>query len=165
MAGSVNKVILIGNLGKDPETRRTQDGRPIANLRIATSENWRDKATGERREKTEWHSVVIFNENLCKIAEQYLKKGSKVFIEGSLQTRKWQGQDGQDRYSTEVVLQGFNGNLTMLDGRSGGAGAGAGMQENGQADYGAEASYSDAPRGKAKSGAGIDKQLDDEIPF
>ncbi len=119
MAGSVNKVILIGNLGKDPEIRRTQDGRPIANLRIATSDTWRDKATGERREKTEWHSVVIFNENLCKIAEQYLKKGSKVFIEGSLQTRKWQGQDGQDRYSTEVVLQGFNGNLTMLDGRCG----------------------------------------------
>ena len=120
MAGSVNKVILVGNLGKDPEIRRTQDGRPIANLRIATSESWRDKATGERREKTEWHSVVIFNENLCKIAEQYLKKGAKVFIEGALQTRKWQGQDGQDRYSTEVVLQGFNGNLTMLDGRSGG---------------------------------------------
>ena len=164
MAGSVNKVILIGNLGKDPEIRRTQDGRPIANLRIATSENWRDKATGERREKTEWHSVVIFNENLCKIAEQYLKKGSKVFIEGSLQTRKWQGQDGQDRYSTEVVLQGFNGNLTMLDGRPGGAG----MQENGQADYGggSESGYSDAPRAKAaKGGAGIDKQLDDEIPF
>jgi single-strand DNA-binding protein len=162
MAGSVNKVILIGNLGKDPEIRRTQDGRPIANLRIATSESWRDKATGERREKTEWHSVVIFNENLCKIAEQYLKKGSKVFVEGSLQTRKWQGQDGQDRYSTEVVLQGFNGNLTMLDGRSGGAGAG--MQENGQVDYGSEAGYSDAPRGKGGKGA-IDKQLDDEIPF
>ena len=148
MAGSVNKVILVGNLGKDPEIRRTQDGRPIANLRIATSDTWRDKATGERREKTEWHSVVIFNENLCKIAEQYLKKGSKVFIEGSLQTRKWQGQDGQDRYSTEVVLQGFNGNLTMLDGRAA-AGAGAGMQEGGQADYGggSETSYSDAPRG------------------
>ena len=163
MAGSVNKVILIGNLGKDPEIRRTQDGRPIANLRIATSENLRDKATGERREKTEWHSVVIFNENLCKIAEQYLKKGSKVFIEGSLQTRKWQGQDGQDRYSTEVVLQGFNGNLTMLDGRAGGASAG--MQESGQADYGGETGYSDAPRAKGKGAAGIDKQLDDEIPF
>jgi len=161
MAGSVNKVILIGNLGKDPEIRRTQDGRPIANLRIATSENWRDKATGERREKTEWHSVVIFNENLCKIVEQYLKKGSKIFVEGQLQTRKWQGQDGQDRYSTEVVLQGFNGNLTMLDGRSGG---GSGMQENGQADYGgAEGGHSDAPRAKGKGG--IDKQLDDEIPF
>ena len=109
MAGSVNKVILVGNLGKDPEIRRTQDGRPIANLRVATTETWRDKASGERREKTEWHSVVIFNENLCKIAEQYLKKGAKVYIEGSLQTRKWQGQDGQDRYSTEVVLQSFNG--------------------------------------------------------
>ena len=109
MAGSVNKVILVGNLGKDPEIRRTQDGRPIANLRIATSESWRDKTTGEKREKTEWHSVVIFNENLCKVAEQYLRKGSKVYIEGALQTRKWQDQDGQDRYSTEVVLQGFNG--------------------------------------------------------
>ena len=169
MAGSVNKVILVGNLGKDPEIRRTQDGRPIANLRIATSESWRDKATGERREKTEWHSVVIFNENLCKIAEQYLKKGAKVFIEGALQTRKWQGQDGQDRYSTEVVLQGFNGNLTMLDGRSGG-----GMSEGGQADYGgADNGYADAPRAArsgggagAKSGGGnFDKQLDDEIPF
>ena len=168
MAGSVNKVILVGNLGKDPEIRRTQDGRPIANLRIATSESWRDKATGERREKTEWHSVVIFNENLCKIAEQYLKKGAKVFIEGALQTRKWQGQDGQDRYSTEVVLQGFNGNLTMLDGRSGG-----GMSEGGQADYGGgDSGYADAPRA-ARSGGGarqerrgnFDKQLDDEIPF
>jgi single-strand DNA-binding protein len=171
MAGSVNKVILVGNLGKDPEIRRTQDGRPIANLRIATSESWRDKATGERREKTEWHSVVIFNENLCKIAEQYLKKGAKVFIEGALQTRKWQDQSGQDRYSTEVVLQGFNGNLTMLDGRAGG-----GMSEGGQSDYGggAESSYSDAPRAAARSGGGgaakggagnFDKQLDDEIPF
>ena len=166
MAGSVNKVILVGNLGKDPEIRRTQDGRPIANLRIATSETWRDKATGERREKTEWHSVVIFNENLCKIAEQYLRKGSKVFIEGALQTRKWQGQDGQDRYSTEVVLQGFNGNLTMLDGRPGG------MADNGQSDYGGDSGYADAPRssssrgggGGSKSG-GFDKQLDDEIPF
>jgi single-strand DNA-binding protein len=168
MAGSVNKVILIGNLGKDPEIRRTQDGRPIANLRIATSESWRDKATGERREKTEWHSVVIFNENLCKIAEQYLKKGAKVFIEGALQTRKWQGQDGQDRYSTEVVLQGFNGNLTMLDGRAGGGG----MSEGSQADYGGgDNGHADAPRaarggGAAKGGAGnFDKQLDDEIPF
>ncbi len=169
MAGSVNKVILIGNLGKDPEIRRTQDGRPIANLRIATSENWRDKTTGERREKTEWHSVVIFNENLCKIVEQYLKKGSKVFIEGSLQTRKWQGQDGQDRYSTEVVLQGFNGNLTMLDGRAGGAGAGAGMQENGQSDYGggSDNGYGGGSSGSKSTAAkgGFDKQLDDEIPF
>ena len=113
MAGSVNKVILIGNLGADPEIRRTQDGRPIANLRLATSDSWKDKTTGERREKTEWHRVVIFNENLCRIAEQYLKKGSKVFIEGALQTRKWQDQSGQDRYSTEVVLQGFRGELTL----------------------------------------------------
>ena len=124
MAGSVNKVILIGNLGKDPEIRRTQDGRPIANLRVATTETWRDKATGERREKTEWHAVVIFNEGLCRVAEQYLKKGAKVYIEGQLQTRKWQGQDGQDRYSTEVVLQGFNSSLTMLDSRGGGASVG-----------------------------------------
>ena len=124
MAGSVNKVILVGNLGKDPEIRRTQDGRPIANLRVATTETWRDKTSGERREKTEWHSVVIFNEGLCRVAEQYLKKGAKVYIEGALQTRKWQGQDGQDRYSTEVVLQGFNSVLTMLDAR-GGAAAGA----------------------------------------
>ena len=123
MAGSVNKVILIGNLGADPEIRRTQDGRPVANLRLATSESWKDKTTGERKEKTEWHRVVIFNENLCRIAEQYLKKGSKVFIEGALQTRKWQDQSGQDRYSTEVVLQGFRGELTLLD-RAGGAGAG-----------------------------------------
>ena len=120
MAGSVNKVILVGNLGKDPEIRRTQDGRPIANLSIATSETWRDKATGERKEKTEWHRVVIFNEGLCKVAEQYLKKGAKVYIEGALQTRKWTDQSGVEKYSTEVVLQGFNSNLTMLDGRSGG---------------------------------------------
>src|SRR6202049_2590960 len=125
MAGSVNKVILIGNLGKDPEIRRTQDGRPIANLSVATSESWRDKATGERKEKTEWHSVVIFNEGLCKIAEQYLKKGAKVYLEGALQTRKWQDQQsGQDRYTTEVVLQGFNSQLTMLDRAGGGGGGG-----------------------------------------
>ena len=119
MSGSVNKVILIGNLGADPEIRRTQDGRPIANLRLATSESWKDKTTGERKEKTEWHRVVIFNENLCRIAEQYLKKGSKVFIEGALQTRKWQDQSGQDKYSTEIVLQGFKGSLTLLDTRAG----------------------------------------------
>src|SRR2546430_6051778 len=122
MAGSVNKVILVGNLGKDPEIRRTQDGRPIANLSVATSESWRDKNTGERREKTEWHRVVIYNEGLCRIAEQYLKKGSKVYLEGSLQTRKWQDQQsGQDKYTTEVVLQGFNSVLTMLDSRASGA--------------------------------------------
>ena len=135
MAGSVNKVILIGNLGADPEIRRTQDGRPIANLRIATSESWRDKATGERKEKTEWHRVVIFNEGLCKIAEQYLKKGAKVYIEGQLQTRKWQDQSGQDKYSTEVVLQGFNSALTMLDGRSGGGGGSFGGSDEG-GDFG-----------------------------
>src|SRR5436190_8143546 len=122
MAGSVNKVILVGNLGKDPEIRRTQDGRPIANLSVATSETWRDKNSGERKEKTEWHRVVIFSEGLCKIAEQYLKKGAKVYIEGQLQTRKWQDKEGQDRYSTEVVLQGFNSQLTMLDSRGGGGG-------------------------------------------
>ncbi|WP_422024739.1 single-stranded DNA-binding protein [Pyruvatibacter mobilis] len=126
MAGSVNKVILVGNLGADPEVRHTQDGRPIVNLRIATSESWRDRSTGERRERTEWHRVVIFSEGLAKIAEQYLRKGSKVYLEGQLQTRKWQDQSGQDRYSTEVVLQGFNATLTMLDGRSGGDGGGMG---------------------------------------
>ena len=166
MAGSVNKVILVGNLGKDPEIRRTQDGRPIANLRLATTETWRDKASGERKEKTEWHSVVIFNENLCKIAEQYLKKGAKVYVEGSLQTRKWQGQDGQDKYSTEVVLQNFNGTLTMLDGRSGG-GASPGMSEDDQAGYSAPSNGDASRRGGAKPAAkgGFDKKLDDEIPF
>jgi single-strand DNA-binding protein len=119
MAGSVNKVIIVGNLGKDPEIRRTQDGKAIANLSVATSETWLDKRSGERKEKTEWHRVVIFSEPLCKIAEQYLKKGSKVFIEGALQTRKWTDQAGVEKYSTEVVLQGFNCSLTMLDGKSG----------------------------------------------
>lgn len=115
MTGSVNKVILVGNVGADPEIRRTQSGSPIANLRIATSESWRDKNNGERKEKTEWHTVVVFNEGLCKVVEQYVKKGSKVYVEGSLQTRKWQDQSGNDRYSTEVVLQAFNGTLTLLD--------------------------------------------------
>src|SRR5262245_46243908 len=164
MAGSVNKVILIGNLGKDPEIRRTQDGRPIANLRVATTETWRDKATGERREKTEWHSVVIFNEGLCRVAEQYLKKGAKVYIEGQLQTRKWQGQDGQDRYSTEVVLQGFNSTLTMLDSRGGGASVG--MQDDDHGDFGAS---SGGNGGSSRRGGGakanFDKPIDDEIPF
>lgn len=119
MAGSVNKVILVGNMGADPEIRRTQDGKPIANLRLATSESWRDKATGERKEKTEWHRVVVFSEPLCKVIEQYVKKGSKLYIEGALQTRKWTDQQGVEKYSTEVVLQGFNGVLTMLDGKAG----------------------------------------------
>jgi single-strand DNA-binding protein len=164
MAGSVNKVILIGNLGKDPEIRRTQDGRPIANLSVATSESWRDKATGERKEKTEWHRVVIFNEGLCRIAEQYLKKGSKVYLEGSLQTRKWQDQSGQDRYSTEVVLQGFNSQLTMLD-RAGGGGSGG---DFGSDDAGSEfgSAGASAPRKPAMAGAGGKRgDLDDEIPF
>jgi single-strand DNA-binding protein len=163
MAGSVNKVILVGNLGKDPEIRRTQDGRPIANLRIATSESWRDKSTGEKREKTEWHSVVIFNENLCKIVEQYLKKGSKVFIEVSLQTLKWQGQDGQDRYSTEVVLQGFNSQLTMLD-RAGGGAGGETSSDNGGGEFGSAGPTASRERKPVTAGAkGGD--MDDEIPF
>jgi single-strand DNA-binding protein len=165
MAGSVNKVILIGNLGKDPEIRRTQDGRPIANLRVATTETWRDKASGERREKTEWHSVVIFNEGLCRIAEQYLKKGAKVYIEGQLQTRKWQGQDGQDRYTTEVVLQNFNGTLTMLDSRGAGAGASAGMHEDDQVGYSASNGDGSRRGGKPAAKGGFDKKIDDEIPF
>ena len=148
MAGSVNKVILVGNLGADPEVRQTQDGRPIVNLRVATSENWKDKNTGERRERTEWHRVVIFSEGLARVAEQYLRKGSKVYIEGQLQTRKWQDQSGQDRYSTEVVLQGFNSTLTMLDGRRDGGGGsdfGGGRDNN------------------ASSGGSF--ELDDDIPF
>jgi single-strand DNA-binding protein len=161
MAGSVNKVILVGNLGADPEIRRTQDGRPIAHLRLATSENWRDKATGERRERTEWHRVVIFSEGLAKIAEQYLKKGSKIYLEGSLQTRKWQDQSGQDRYSTEVVLQGFNSALTMLD-RAGGGGGGDFSGEEG-GDFGA--SGPSQSRKPAMAGTGGRGDLDDEIPF
>jgi single-strand DNA-binding protein len=165
MAGSVNKVILIGNLGADPEIRRTQDGRPIANLRIATSETWRDKATGERKERTEWHRVVIFSEGLCRIAEQYLKKGSKVYIEGQLQTRKWQDQQGQDRYSTEVVLQNFNSQLTMLDGRGSGSGGGFSSDESGS-DFGSSGSSSPQRGGEpAMAGAGKRADMDDEIPF
>jgi len=164
MAGSVNKVILIGNLGKDPEIRRTQDGRPIANLSVATSETWRDKATGERKEKTEWHRVVIFNEGLCKIAEQYLKKGAKVYIEGALQTRKWTDQSGVEKYSTEVVLQGFNSQLTMLDGRSGGGGGGFGDDVGG--DFGSSGPSSSAPRRPVAAGGGRGNgDMDDEIPF
>ena len=164
MAGSVNKVILVGNLGKDPEIRRTQDGRPIANLSVATSDSWRDKATGERREKTEWHRVVIFNEGLCRVAEQYLKKGSKVYLEGQLQTRKWQDQSGQDKYTTEVVLQNFNSQLTMLD-RAGDRGGGElGSDED---DFGASGPSGPSSREKkpAMAGAGKRGDLDDEIPF
>jgi single-strand DNA-binding protein len=165
MAGSVNKVILVGNLGKDPEIRRTQDGRPIANLSVATSETWRDKGTGERKEKTEWHRVVIFNEGLCKVAEQYLKKGAKVYIEGQLQTRKWTDQSGVEKYSTEVVLQGFNSNLTMLDGRSGGGGS-FGADEGG-GDFGTSSPSSPAPRraAVAAGGGSRNSDMDDDIPF
>jgi len=169
MAGSVNKVILIGNLGADPEIRRTQDGRPVANLRVATSDSWKDKATGERKEKTEWHRVVIFNENLCRIAEQYLKKGSKVYIEGALQTRKWQDQSGQDRYSTEVVLQGFRGELTLLDraGNAAGGGSGGGGDFGGDDASGEFGSSGPTRRVAAAAGAGRGARgdMDDEIPF
>lgn len=164
MAGSVNKVILIGNLGKDPEIRRTQDGRPIANLSVATSESWKDKNTGERKEKTEWHRVVIFNEGLCRIVEQYLKKGAKIYLEGQLQTRKWQDKDGNDKYSTEVVLQGFNSSLTMLDSRGGGGGGGGGAMEDSGGDFGS--SGPSASRRPATVGAGSKRgDMDDEIPF
>ena len=169
MAGSVNKVILIGNLGADPEIRRTSDGRPIANLRVATSENWRDKATGERRERTEWHRVVIFSEGLAKIAEQYLKKGAKVYLEGQLQTRKWQDKEGQDRWTTEVVLQGFNSTLTMLDSRGGGGGASDSLEDSGS-EFGATGPMSSGGGGRrpapATAGGGARRDdMDDEIPF
>jgi single-strand DNA-binding protein len=164
MAGSVNKVILVGNLGKDPEIRRTQDGRPIANLSVATSDTWRDKATGERKEKTEWHRVVIFSEGLAKIAEQYLKKGAKVYVEGQLQTRKWTDQSGVEKYSTEVVLQGFNAVLTMLDGRAGGSGGGFGDDAG---DFGSSSPSSAPPRRVAAAAGGGrgNSDMDDDIPF
>ncbi|MCF7747827.1 single-stranded DNA-binding protein [Sulfitobacter sp. M39] len=174
MAGSVNKVILIGNLGRDPEVRSFQNGGKVCNLRIATSETWKDRNTGERREKTEWHSVAIFQEGLVRIAEQYLKKGSKVYIEGQLQTRKWQDQSGQDKYSTEVVLQGFGGTLTMLDGRDGGGsggggnyGGGGGGYDSGPSDQGGYGGgYDSGPSGGGNdAGRGSSRDLDDEIPF
>jgi single-strand DNA-binding protein len=187
MAGSVNKVILVGNVGADPEIRRTQDGRPIANLRIATSETWRDRNSGERREKTEWHTVVVFNEGLCKVVEQYVKKGAKLYIEGALQTRKWQDQNGTDRDSTEVVLQGFNSTLTMLDGRGGegggdrgGFGGGRGGSDFGGDDfgggYGGGSEFDRRPSGGSSRGGqaggasggqsgGFSRDLDDDIPF
>src|SRR5688572_29970687 len=164
MAGSVNKVILVGNLGRDPEIRRTQDGRPIAQLSVATSENWRDKTTGERKEKTEWHRVVIFSEGLAKVAEQYLKKGAKVYIEGALQTRKWTDKDGIEKYSTEIVLQGFNSTLTMLDGARGAGGGGGDFGSDQSSDFGSSGPA--RSRQPAMAGGG-DKRgdLDDEIPF
>jgi single-strand DNA-binding protein len=161
MAGSVNKVILVGNLGKDPEVRHTQDGRPIINLSVATSENWKDKQTGERKERTEWHRVVIFNENLAKVAEQYLKKGAKVYLEGQLQTRKYTDKDGVEKYSTEVVLQQYRGELTMLDSRGGGDGAFA----NGSDSFG-QSSPMDRPRsGGSRPQQNFARDLDDEVPF
>lgn len=172
MAGSVNKVILVGNLGRDPEVRSFQNGGKVVNLRIATSETWRDKATGERKERTEWHSVAIFNENIGKIAEQYLRKGSKVYVEGQLETRKWQDQSGADRYSTEVVLRPYTGSLTLLDGREGGSGGGGGGDERGSG-YPEDRGYGDerggsgggsAPRSGGGGGGGR-SDLDDEIPF
>jgi single-strand DNA-binding protein len=170
MAGSVNKVILVGNLGADPEVRRLGNGEPVVNLRIATSETWRDKQSGERREKTEWHSVVIFNENLAKVAEQYLKKGSKVYLEGQLQTRKWQDKTGQDRYTTEIVLQRYRGEMTLLDGRGeggsmgGGMGSGMGggqMEDRSGGDYGGRS----APMERRPAPAGRPGDMDDDIPF
>lgn len=164
MAGSVNKVILIGNLGADPEVRTFQNGGKVCNLRIATSETWKDKNTGERREKTEWHTVAIFSEGLVRVCEQYLRKGSKIYIEGQLQTRKWQDQSGNDRYSTEVVLQGFNGTLVMLDARGeGGGGGGAGGGGGGyMADQSGGGGYSGGQSSPAASPAA---DMDDEIPF
>ena len=172
MAG-VNKVILVGNLGADPEVRRMNDGNPVVNLRLATSEQWRDRNSGERRERTEWHRVVIFNENLARVAEQYLRKGSKVYIEGQLQTRKWQDQSGQDRYSTEVVLNRFRGELQMLDSRGGGGG-----DEGGYGNGGGGGGYGGGNRGGGSGGGGGGGyggggrddfggggDLDDEIPF
>jgi single-strand DNA-binding protein len=158
MAGSVNKVILVGNLGRDPEVRRLNSGAPVVNLRVATSDSWRDKNTGERQERTEWHNVVIFNENLAKVAEQYLKKGSKVYIEGQLQTRKWQDQSGQDRYTTEVVIQRFRGDLTLLDR------AGDQVGDRGGSDFGRSAPM-DSGGGSSAERTSYAEELDDEIPF
>ena len=160
MAGSVNKVILVGNLGRDPEVRSFQNGGKVCNLRIATSETWRDRNTGERKERTEWHSVAIFNENLAKIAEQYLRKGSKVYIEGQLETRKWQDQSGQDRYSTEIVLRPYRGELTLLDARGGGGGGNDYGGGSSGGDYGG--GYDSGP---SSGGSAPSRDYDDEIPF
>jgi single-strand DNA-binding protein len=165
MAGSVNKVILVGNLGADPEVRHMQNGKPVCNLRIATSESWRDRESGERRERTEWHRVVIFNEGLCKIVEQYVKKGSKVYLEGQLQTRQYE-QDGITKYSTEIVLQGFNSALTMLDSAGGGQGGGQGSGYGGGASGGGASSGGGQQGGYGgPSGSGMGGDFDDDIPF
>lgn len=171
MAGSVNKVILIGNLGQDPEVRTFQNGGKVVNLRIATSETWKDRNSGERQERTQWHSVAIFSEPLARVAEQYLRKGSKVYIEGQLETRKWQDQNGQDRYSTEVVLRPFRSELTMLDGRGeggGGRGGQGGYGGGSGGGYGDSGGYGDGPSGGGSSsggGGGGRSDYDDEIPF
>ncbi len=172
MAGSVNKVIIVGNLGRDPEVRTFQNGGKVCNLRIATSENWKDRNTGERKERTEWHSVAIFSEPLARIAEQYLKKGSKVYIEGQLETRKWQDQSGQDRYTTEVVLRPYRGELTLLDGRDGGGGGGYGGGGSSGGDYGGDygGGYGGDYGGGSSGGGGGParapaRDIDDEIPF
>ncbi len=166
MAGSVNKVILVGNLGRDPEVRTFQNGGKVCNLRIATSENWKDKGTGERREKTEWHSVAIFSEPLARVAEQYLKKGSKVYVEGQLETRKWQDQSGQDRYTTEVVLRPYRGELTILDSRGGGDGGGPSDRDYGYDSGPSDDSYGGGGGGRSGGArAPASRDLDDEIPF
>jgi single-strand DNA-binding protein len=172
MAGSVNKVILVGNLGADPEIRRLNSGEPVVNIRVATSESWRDKTSGERKEKTEWHNVVIFNDQLAKVAEQYLKKGAKVYVEGQLQTRKWQDQTGNDRYTTEIVLQKFRGELQMLDARGHGEGGQVGSYAGGGSsrgsDFGQSGPGENLNRGGGggnKGGGGSSRELDDEIPF
>jgi single-strand DNA-binding protein len=175
MAGSVNKVIIVGNLGRDPEVRSFQNGGKVCNLRIATSENWKDRNTGERRERTEWHSVAIFSEPLARIAEQYLRKGSKVYIEGQLETRKWQDQSGQDRYTTEVVLRPYRGELTLLDGRNdsgggggyggGSSGGGGGYDDRGYGGGGGGGGYDSGPSQGGGGGGAPNRDLDDEIPF
>lgn len=163
MAGSLNKVMLIGNLGADPEVRRLNSGEPVVNLRIATSESWRDKNTGDRKERTEWHNVVIFNENLAKVAEQYLKKGMKVYLEGQLQTRKWQQQDGSDRYTTEVVLQRFRGELQMLDSKR--ESEGGGERESGGGERREQRRNEDYGERSGGGRGSFSRDLDDEIPF
>ena len=173
MAGSVNKVIIVGNLGRDPEVRTFQNGGKVVNLRIATSETWRDKATGERKEKTEWHSVAIFNEGLAKIAEQYLKKGSTVYIEGQLETRKWQDQSGADKYTTEIVLKQYRGEMTLLGGRDGGSGGRDGggggggymADQSGGRDQGGRDSGGYDSGSSSGGGGGSSRDMDDEIPF
>ncbi len=169
MAGSVNKVILIGNLGRDPQVRRMNSGEAVVNFSVATTENWRDKSSGERKERTEWHNVVIFNENLAKIAEQYLKKGSKVYVEGQLQSRKYTDKDGAEKYTTEIVLQRYRGELTLMDSRSGGGdyggrdeGGGSFERSSGSASFGRSSPMEDRPAGR---GGSVSQDIDDDIPF